>query len=267
MTPNARSYQQLLTKLLRHGAYPQLRKIVEKTPPADIGPALPLLIDDDRNRVLSLLIEGGKAARAILAMEESDLGELMNELDDTTVAAICSSSAPDDAADLLDRFDEERRHTILEMLGAANAAKLESLLEGEEETAGALMNTDFFALDEDLSVAAAIDSIRQYPRKESYFYVYCVDSDGHLVGVLSLRNLLLASPDAKLRDVMVQSVVRTHVDSSPEEVAQVVSKYDLLSVPVVDLQNRLVGVVTVIVVEGCRPVPVSVARVIANAAG
>src|SRR5439155_14085221 len=69
--------------------------------------------------------------------------------------------------------------------------------------------------------------------------------DGNFVGVLSLRNLLLASPDAKLRDVMVQSVVRTHVDSSPEEVAQVVSKYDLLSVPVVDLQNRLVGVVTV----------------------
>src|SRR5439155_23350655 len=69
--------------------------------------------------------------------------------------------------------------------------------------------------------------------------------DGNFVGVLSLRNLLLASPDAKLRDVMVQSVVRTHVDSSPKEVAQLVSKYDLLSVPVVDLQNRLVGVVTV----------------------
>src|SRR4051794_37859444 len=160
MTPNARSYQQLLTKLLRHGAYPQLRKIVEKTPPADIGPALPLLLDEDRKRVLSLLIELGKSARALLSLEEADLEELINDLDDDTVASICSSSAPDDAADLLDRLDEERRHAILERLGAANAAKLESLLEGEEETAGALMNTDFFALEEDLSVAAAIDSIR-----------------------------------------------------------------------------------------------------------
>jgi len=245
MTPNARSYQQLLTKLLRHGAYPQLRKIVEKTPPADIGPAIPLLLEEDRNRVLSLLIETGKAARAILSLDESDFDELIEALDDATLASICNSSASDDAADLLDSVDDDRRHAILELLGAANAAKLESLLEGEEETAGALMNTDFFALDEDLTVGEAIDSIRQYPRKESFFYVYCVDSEGRLTGVLSLRNLLLAPPEAKLRDVMVQSVVRTHVDSSPEEVAQVVSKYDLLSVPVVDLQNRLVGVVTV----------------------
>ena len=107
------------------------------------------------------------------------------------------------------------------------------------------MNTEFLALDENLTVAQAIEAIRQYPRKESFFYVYCVDDGGHLVGVLSLRNLILARVDARLKDLMVQSVVRTQVDSTPEEVAQIVSKYDLLSVPVVDLQNRLVGVVTV----------------------
>ena len=243
--PAARSYQQLLTKLLRHGAYPQLRKIVEKTLPADISPVLPLLLEDDRKRILSLLIESGKAARVLLELDDAGLEEVLESIDDPTLASVCSSSAPDDAADLLDVLEEDRRARILEILGATQGAKLESLLEGEEETAGSLMNTEFFALDEELTVAQAIEAIRQYPRKESFFYVYCADADQHLVGVLSLRSLILADPEVQLKDIMVQSVVRTHIDSSPEEVAQLVSKYDLLSIPVVDLQNRLVGVVTV----------------------
>lgn len=234
-----------MTKLLRHGAYPQLRKIVDKTPPADLAPALPMLLDDDRRRVLSLLIEAGKAGRALLHLDDADLHEIIDNLDDSSLAAICSSSAPDDAADLLDALDDERRESILKLLGVTQGAKLASLLEGEEETAGALMNTEFLALDEDLTVAQAIEAIRQYPRKETFFYVYCTDSETHLTGVLSLRSLILAPPAQLLRDGMVQSVVRCQVDSTPEEVAQIVSKYDLLSVPVVDLQNHLVGVVTV----------------------
>lgn len=244
-TASARSYQQLLTKLLRHGAYPQLRKIVDKTMAADIAPALPLLLEDDRNRVLSLLIEAGKAARALLSLDDSDLGEIVDAVDDPTLAAICSSSAPDDAADLLDSLDDERRQRIFGLLGATQGARLESLLEGEEESAGSLMTTNFLALDVDLTVGQAIEAIRQYPRRDSFFYVYCTDGEGHLSGVLSLRSLILAPPTAHLRDTMVQSVVRCQIDSEPEEVAQIVSKYDLLSVPVVDLQNRLVGVVTV----------------------
>jgi magnesium transporter len=242
---NARSYQQLLTRLLRHGAYPQLRKIIDKTLPADLSPVLPLLLEDDRKRILGLLIEAGKAARALLDLDERDLDEMLESVDDSTLAAVCSSSAPDDAADLLDVLDDERRGRVLELLGATQGAKLESLLEGEEETAGSLMNTEFLALDEELTVAQAIEAIRQYPRKDSFFYVYCIDTDHHLVGVLSLRSLILASPSALLRDLMVQSVVRTQIDSSPEEVAQLVSKYDLLSIPVVTTQNQLVGVVTV----------------------
>jgi magnesium transporter len=244
VSQSARSYQQLLTKLLRHGADPQLRKIVDKVLPADIAPVIPLLLDEDRHRVFSLLIEAGKAARTLLALDEPDLRAMLEELDDPTITAICSSSAPDDAADLLDFLTEERRERILELLGTTRP-RLESLLEGEEETAGSLMNTDFLALDEDLTVAQAIEAIRQYPRKESFFYVYCVDSEGHLVGVLSLRSLILAAPATPIKSIMVRSVVRTQIDSTPKEVAQLVSKYDLLSVPVVDHQNVLVGIVTV----------------------
>src|SRR5204862_7221064 len=122
-TVSARSYQQLLVRLLRHGAYPQLRKVIDKTMPADLAPALPLLIDEDRNRVLYLLIEAGKAARALLELDADDLREMLQHLDDASIAAICNSSAPDDAADLLDELDDERRQRVLQLLGAAQSAK------------------------------------------------------------------------------------------------------------------------------------------------
>ncbi|MGH9459279.1 MAG: magnesium transporter [Thermoanaerobaculia bacterium] len=244
-TPSARSYQQVLTKLLRHSATPQLRKIIEKTLPADIAPVLPLLLEDDRRKILGLLIEAGKAARVILELDEDALREVLGTVDNETLAAVCSSSAPDDAADLLDVLDEERREAVLARLGAAKGAHLEALLTHEEATAGSLMNTDYLALDESLKVVDAIEAIRRYPRKEGFFYVYTVDAEQRLVGVLSLRSLILAAPDADLRSIMVQNVVRTTVDSSQEEVARLVAKYDLLSIPVVDAQNRMVGVVTV----------------------
>ncbi|MCU1230373.1 MAG: Magnesium transporter MgtE [Acidobacteria bacterium] len=242
---SARSYQQLLTRLLRHGNYSQLRKTIDKTLAADIAPVLPLLLEEDRKRVLSLLIEAGKAARALLELDDTDLDEILESVDDAALAAICSSSAPDDAADLLDVLDEERRANVLTLLGATQGAKLESLLEGEEETAGSLMNTEFLALDSELSIAQAIEAVRQYPRKDSFFYVYCVDAEMHLVGVSSLRSMILAEPSSSLESIMTQGVVRCQIDSPPEEVAQIVSKYDLLSLPVVDVQNRLVGIVTV----------------------
>ncbi len=244
-SPSARSYQQVITKLLRHNAMPQLRKIIDKTLPADISPVLPLLLEDDRRKILGLLIESGKAARVILELDREDLQDVLDTVDIETLAAVCSSSAPDDAADLLEVLDDERREAVLTRLGTAKGAHLEALLTHEEATAGSLMNTEYLALDETLTVAEAIDVIRRYPRKEGFFYVYTVDSEHHLVGVLSLRSLILALPDSDLKSIMVQNVVRTTVDASQEEVARVVAKYDLLSIPVVDAQNRMVGVVTV----------------------
>lgn len=244
-TASTRSYQQVINKLLRHNALPQLRKIIEKTLPADISPVLPLLLEDDRRKIFPLLIESGKAARVILELDDDDIDDVLAGVDDETLTAICSTAAPDDAADLLDVLDEERRDAIIERLGATQGPSLESLLESEKPTAGALMNTAFLALNEETTVARAIEAIREYPRKDSFFYVYTIDSDNHLVGVLSLRNLILASPGTQLKNIMVHNVVRANLEDPQEEVAQLVAKYDLLSIPVVDTQNHLLGIVTV----------------------
>lgn len=243
---SARSYQQLLARLLRHNAVPQIRKVIDKTLPADLSPVLPLLLEQDRDRIISLLIDAGKAGAVLLELDEASLESMLDDLSDATVAAICASSAPDDAADLLDLLDEERRNVILERLGASKGAKLEALLtHGKHETAGSLMTTDFLALNENLTVAEAIEVLRAYPKKDTFFYAYTVDDENQLKGVLSLRTLLLAPPDSKLSDVMLPNVIRAPIESSEEDVALLVAKYDLLSIPVVDTQNRLIGVVTV----------------------
>ena len=240
-----RAYQQLFTRLLRHNALPQLKKILEKTLAADISPVIPLLLDEDRQRILVLLIEVDMAGSVLLELDEDALRSLLKELNDETITRICSSSAPDDAADLLDLLADDRRELVLGRLGAARGANLAALLEGEVETAGALMTTDFLALNQEMTVASAIETIRSYPKKDSFFYAYTVDADDNLVGVLSLRTLLMTDPDAQLKDAMLHTVVRVAVDAPQEEVAKLVAKYDLLSIPIVDSQNRLLGVVTV----------------------
>jgi magnesium transporter len=243
--PTPDTQQHVLMKLLRHGAIPQLRKVIEKTLPADISPVLPLLHKDEQKQLLQLLIEGGKAGRVLLELDRDQVAEILAELDVATIAAICSSSASDDAADLLELLDQERRQEVLAQLESSTGADLASLLAREPETAGSLMTTNYLALDQKLTVASAIEAIRQYPRKDSFFYVYIIDAEEHLVGVLSLRSLILADPSELLENVMVQNVVRVSIDVSQEEVAQLVAKYDLLSLPVVNAQNQLLGVVTV----------------------
>jgi len=243
-SPSAHSYQQVVTRLLHHNALPQVKKIIEKTLPADISPIIPLLLEDDLRKILPILVEAGKAGRVLLELDDSDLLDVIKSLDDSTLASVCGSSASDDAADLLDTLSDERRERVLALLDTVGT-RLESLLEGEEETAGSLMTTQYLALEDSLTVGNAIEAIRGYPRKDSFFYVYTVNANNQLTGVLSLRNLILAAPESQLQSIMVQDVVRTTVETPEEEVAQLVAKYDLLSVPVVDLQNRLVGVVTV----------------------
>lgn len=240
-----RSYHQVLTRLLRHNALPQLRRVVERTAPADIAPVLPLLLPVELRKVLALLIESGNAASALLELEHEAAAEIAAELEDAIIVAICRSSASDDAADLLDLLPGERREQVLAKLGGDEGIALEALLEHEEPTAGSIMTTDFLALTDTMRVAEAIEAIRRYPKKDTFFYVYTVDEEGHLVGVLSLRSLLLAEPDAEVSTIMMPNVVRCSVDTSQEEVARLVARYDLLSMPVVDSRNVLVGVVTV----------------------
>ena len=151
----------------------------------------------------------------------------------------------DDVTDLIGLLSDEKAQSILEILQAPVAEPVTDLLQYDEETAGGIMTPHCLSLPEGMSAAEAITSVRKESEAETVFYIYVVDDDNHLEGVLSLRQLLLASPDATLKSLAREGVYRVYTDTDQEEVARLVSRYDLLALPVVDRENRLLGIVTV----------------------
>jgi magnesium transporter len=134
---------------------------------------------------------------------------------------------------------------VLELMRPKESGQVESLLEYGEQTAGRIMNPSVFALSEDLTVGEAITALQSSRDVEMVFYLYVIDARKHLVGVTSLRRLLLVSPETPLKRILTPEVISVRVDTDQEEVARQVASYNLLAVPVVDEESKLVGVITV----------------------
>ena len=151
-----------------------------------------------------------------------------------------------DAADLVQDLSDETRAELLALMERDEADELGELLRYPEDTAGGTMTTEFVAVPADLSAAATIDRLRELePDAETIYYVYVVDAAERLVGVLSLRDLIVAPPASPVGEVMIPEPVAVDVLADRDEVAAVVARYNLLAVPVVDEEHRLVGIVTV----------------------
>jgi Mg/Co/Ni transporter MgtE len=170
----------------------------------------------------------------------------MERLDPERAADILEEMGPDEAADLLADLPEEQAERLLERMEEAEADDVAELLAYEEDTAGGLMTTEYVTVTSDLTAAEAIDRLRELePEAEQVYYVYVVDSRENLLGVLSLRDLIVARPDTPLPDIMIRKVVSVPLTASHNEVAEVIRKYNLLAVPVTDVDGHLEGIVTV----------------------
>ena len=161
------------------------------------------------------------------------------------IARLVQEIPSDDAAVLIDQLPEELSAVVLNLIRPKPGGGVSELLEYEEQTAGRLMNPNVFALSEDLTAGEAITALQTSRDVEMVFYLYVVDERRHLVGVVSLRRLLLVSPDTPLKRIMTTEVYSARVDTDQEEVARQVASYNLLAIPVVDAENKLVGIITV----------------------
>jgi magnesium transporter len=170
---------------------------------------------------------------------------LLEQLAPEQIAGLLERIPVDDAVFVLDSLPEPLHGRLLELVDLRELSAVQTQLAYPDSSAGRLMDTELFALPETTTVRAAIAAIQEQRDVEMIFYLYVVDRDGHLVGVTSLRQLLLSKPDLSLADIMQRSVIKAHVDTDQEEVALLASRYDLLAIPVVDDQNHLVGIVTV----------------------
>jgi magnesium transporter len=234
-------------RLLRIGATANLLNLLQKQHPADLAQVFGELPDRDREAAFSVLVE----RHSRLAMEAvSELGpeagaKLLSSRPAEEIAKLAQEIPSDDAAALVGHLPEDLSKAVLDLMRPKESGAVENLLEYAEQTAGRIMNPSVFALREDLTVGEAIIELQSNRDVEMVFYLYVVDERRHLVGVVSLRRLLLVSPETPLKRIMTVDLISARVDMDQEEVARQVAAYNLLAIPVVDEENKLVGIITV----------------------
>ncbi|MCK4547071.1 MAG: magnesium transporter [Candidatus Eisenbacteria sp.] len=223
-----------------------LEDLVNLLHPEDVVAVLHSLDEDDRRMVFSLLsLE--PLAEVLDEADDALKREILDTLADEKVSSVVETLPSDEAADLVGDLSEDRAASVLARLKTEDSEEVRGLLRYDEESAGGIMETELVSVPENALVAEAIDTIRQAVEEEEdseIYSVYVVDGDGRLKGAVALSRLLLARPVLPVNEVM-ESVESVPTGMDQEEVARLVSKYDMIAIPVVDEQNRLVGQVTV----------------------
>jgi magnesium transporter len=234
-------------RLLRIGASANLLNLLQKQHPADLAQIFSELPDKDREAAFSVLAErnGRLAMEALSELGPESGAALLATRSAEEIARLAQEIPSDDAAALIDYLPEELSAAVLDLMRPKESGVVENLLEYDEQTAGRIMNPHVFALNEDMTVGEAITELQTNRDVEMVFYLYVVDERRHLVGVVSLRRLLLVSPETPLKRIMTGDLISARVDMDQEEVARQVASYNLLAIPVVDEENKLAGVITV----------------------
>jgi magnesium transporter len=223
-----------------------LRKIVNKTHPADLARAFHSLSHAQQTTLFKLIDDREKQGMLITKIDTDDLQAIVESTDKEEFISILEQIPPDDVADLVGRLPEEIGQQILEGLNKESFEEIGELLQYDDQSAGGIMVPDFIALPEETTARAAINYIhKEHQNVEMTFYLYVVDSYNKLVGVCSLRELVTIAPETPLSGFMTTDIHFVYVDSDQEEVARIVARYDLLAVPVIDHDRKLLGIVTV----------------------
>lgn len=237
--------QGTVSKLLRRGATANLKKALGKIHPADIAHLFRYYDLAEQKALLELVPDVERAADVMAELEPDSWPELAELLDLEYLVAIVDEMAGDDRAVFIRSLEPSLAEQVLVALHDEQSGDVEHLLGYDEDTAGGIMSTEVFSLDQDLTVQQAIEALQDSEDYEMVFYVYVTDQHNHLVGVLSLRQLLTVPPRTRLREIMSTNVMRVRTDMDQEQVAELVAKYNILAIPVVDDHGKLMGLITV----------------------
>ncbi len=241
--------KEALLAALAEEARERVSEMLSELRSADIAEILEEILEEDDD----LPVAVGLLERLPLERRANVLGYLPGEeqveitaaMSDETLLTLFEEMGSDERADLFNLLGEDRREALLRRMARQEREDLKRLASYEEGTAGAIMTSDYVAIPTGMTVSQAMMRVRQTaPDAETVYQLYIIDSDGRLAGTLSLRQLMVARPGAKVDDIMIKDVISLVVDEEQEEVARVVARYDLLALPVLDADERLVGIVT-----------------------
>ncbi|MBU0572968.1 MAG: CBS domain-containing protein [Candidatus Margulisiibacteriota bacterium] len=237
--------EQLRTDLGR-GVITIPHKHLSELHPADIAHIISQVHQQEKNAIFESLSES-TAAEALHELEPMIAARILMTLNTKKALNILEKMPVDEAADVLGDLTEEKREEFLRLIKVRKAAEIRKLLKHEDETAGGLMTTEFITIPRELTVEQTINRLREMaPSAETIYYLYVVDEEGHLAGVQSLRQLIVSAPDKKIADLMVKDdIIALSAGANQREVADTISKYNLLAVPIIDDENKIIGIVTV----------------------
>ncbi len=241
----AEAVAQQLEAMLSAGNYDGVKSLLSPVQPVDIAQAidtLPMILQALAFRLLNK----NEAIEVYEYLDPSVQQNLLDRLRSNEVLDLVEEMSPDDRVRLFDELPAKVVRRLLAELSPEERRVTAQLLGYESETAGRLMTTEFIDLKEFLSVSQALKLVRQRATfSETIYSLYVTDKERHLTGILSLRDLVVADPESLIGEVMTREVVNVRTDTDQEEVARAIQRYDFLALPVVDLEKRLVGIVTV----------------------
>jgi len=235
-----------IKRLLRRGALSHLNKIVNNTHAADLSVVFRYLSLPHQVKLFGMIDDVQQKGILFSELDDDTFLDLVEDISIVEMVKILEQMPTDDVADLIGKLPEEKADTILEKMEKEDSEEVEDLLQYEDDTAGGIMIPDFIALNQDKTAREAIESLQEeFLEVEMPFYLYVTDEFEKLVGVCSLRQLVVVSPDTPLKQFMTTDVFSVQTNTDQEEVAKIVARYDILAVPVVDESSNLVGIVTV----------------------
>jgi magnesium transporter len=239
------NYMDLLDRDLSEVKLSVTHKRLDAMHPADVADILEQLSPSQRAAVFTHL-DNESAADTISELEDELQADVIDDLAEDRASDLLAEMDPDDAADIIGDLPYDKAERLLRLMGVEDAGAIRSLLGYKDKTAGGIMTPEVTTVNEGMTVQAVIDQLRaESAEHESVYYVYVVEESCRLSGVISLRDLLMAAPDTLVSAIAERDLFTAHVDDDQEDVAEQMSKYDLLALPVLDENGCLLGIVTV----------------------
>jgi len=238
----------ILRRLLASGLTTRAERLIARVHAADLGPLLANLSQDETSTVVDLLFQQRRAASTISELPPDIFRQVVEAVSDDRLADVLGRLEVDDIVHLVDELPEERRTAVVALLPEDRRADLRKAGLYPEHSAGRVMTTDFVALDAKMTAQEAIDHIRARGSRgdnDAILYLYVVDDEGRLQGVVPIRRLVTSPPDRPCGELMIREPASVRADTDQEEVARIVARYNLLAVPVVDADGLMVGIITV----------------------
>ena len=234
-----------IIELLSQNNYKELKALLRESNEADVAECLNELEKEDLAIVFRLLNKD-EAADIFARMDDGSQEMLVELMSDSELASIISKLYVDDAADLIEELPANLVTKVLKNTSATKRKTINEILKYPEDSAGSIMTTEYVDLHKNDTVKDAFDRIRKIGlNKETVYTCYVIDSDRHLLGVTTVKDLLMEDYETKLVDVMEENVITVSTTEDKEEVSKMFDKYDFLALPVIDSENRLVGIVTI----------------------